>query len=1050
MPGRKASPERFLTTVVMTDIVGSTDHAAELGDSAWRELLQQHHALIRAELRRYGGREMDTAGDGFFVIFDAPAQAVGCVLAIADAVPALGLEIRAGVHVGEVQQMAGKVTGIAVVIASRIMAGASESGVLVSSTVRDLAAGSGLAFEDRGVRQLKGVPGEWRIYSVRRPEAKAIAGQPAVARERRAASVRRARARPIWQRRPRFAAAVAGALTVLLVATGLWLWKPWQPPALASVTENSVGMIDTERAEVIGESPVGERPSGIATGGGYTWVTNTGSDTVSQIDLETGTVLTRIAVGRSPVGIAVAEGSVWVANSDDRTITRINAELGRVVGEPIQVGNGPTAIAAAGSLLWVANSTDSTVVSVDAQTGEVGHRTGVGAGPIALAADATAVWVVSEDGASVTQLDPVTGVTLAAPIQLVVRPTGVALDADSAWVSAADGTVTRIDRAANRITSTIDLGGSLTAIAVSGEWIWVGSQDGHVYQIDPASQAAQPSPISTGSAVGALTEVEGQVWLAAQASPASHQGGTLRVIALESLALDPLEWSSPNIPGLEADGLVGYRRAGGAAGTILLPALASAVPRPTDGGLTYTFQLRSGLVYSTGVPVRATDFRRAIERSFQVAHPDSVFGPLFYSAIMGAEQCEPDGETPVARCDLSAGIEADDANGIVTFHLSAPDPDFLPKLALPFAFPVPDGVPMNEIVDGTFPGTGPYIVGQVTETELRLVRNPRFTIFDAAVRPDGFPDEIVFALAGNPDLGTAEVDALRIGMVERGEADLTSYRIGERTSPDLFAPIKDRYPGQWKVGSVWTTYVDMNTAVPPFDSVKARQAVNYAIDRAQMADLTGGLPDAAITCQLLPPGWPGYQPFCPYTRSPDEGGRWSAPDLTTAQRLVDASGTRGAEVVVGPTFPGFDGQLDYLASVLTDLGYRVSIEHATDEAAIFDAWNSGRTQLSVVAWGPDILAPSTFLTLLTCGGDWSGVGNFCDAEFDAAYHHALELQTTDRAAAMAEWAALDRRAVDLALLAPLVNAGADFVSERVGNYQYSPAYEALFDQMWVQ
>jgi YVTN family beta-propeller protein len=1049
MPRERGTAERFLTTVVMTDIVGSTEHAAELGDSAWRALLQQHHALIRAELRRHGGREMDTAGDGFFVIFDAPATAVGCVLAIADEVRTLGLEIRAGVHVGEVQQMAGKVTGIAVVIASRIMATGGAGDVLVSATVRDLTAGSGLSFDDRGVRQLKGVPGEWRVYAVGRAEAEAVGpGLPAAARERRAATVRRAQARPIWQRRPRLTAGIAGALAVLLATSGLLLWKPWQPPALASVAENSVGVIDTGRAEIIGETQVGERPSGIAVGDGYVWVTNTGADAVSQINLQTGEVLSRIAVGRSPSGVAVAEGSVWVTNSGDRTITRINSEIGQVVGAPIQVGNGPTAIAAAGSVLWVANSTDSTVVSVDAQTGEVGHKTGVGAGPIALAADDSAVWVVSEDGAVVTQLDPVTGVTLAAPIQIGARPTAIALDDDSAWITAADGTVTRIDRAANRIRSTIDIGGSLTAIAMSGKWIWVGSQDGHIYQVDPTSQVVRPEPISIGSAISALTAVEGQVWLAAHASPDSHRGGTLRVIALESIpALDPLEWEL-TIPGLEADGLVGYRRAGGAAGTTLLPALATAVPRPTDGGLTYTFQLRPDLVYSTGVPVRATDFRRAIERSFQVA-PTSITG-LFYSKIMGAEPCMPDGDTPVARCDLSGGIEADDANGIVTFHLSAPDADFIAKLALPFAFPVPEGVPMHAIVDGTFPGTGPYIVGQVTETELRLVRNPRFTIFDAAVRPDGFPDEIVFAVAGNPDLSVQEVDALRIGMVERGEADLTSYRTQSRTSPELFAPIKTRYPGQWKVGSVQTIYVNMNTAVPPFDSVEARQGVNHAIDRAQMADLTGGLPDAAITCQLLPPGWPGYQPYCPYTRNPDEGGRWSAPDLTTAQRLVDASGTRGAEVVVGPAFPAFQGQLDYLASVLTDLGYRVTVDRTTDDAAIFDAWASGRTNISIVGWIPDILAPSTFLGLLTCGGDWSGVTNFCDAEFDAAYHHALELQTTDRAAAVAAWAALDHRAVDMAMLAPLVNPGADFVSERVGNYQYSPAYEALFDQMWVQ
>ena len=1049
MPRERGIPERFLTTVVMTDIVGSTEHAAELGDSAWRELLQQHHALIRTELRRHGGREMDTAGDGFFVIFDAPAQAVRCVLAMADEVRALGLEIRAGAHVGEVQQMAGKVTGIAVVIASRIMAGGGAGDVLVSSTVRDLVAGSGLAFEDRGVRQLKGVPDEWRVYSVRGSEAQAVtAGQPVPARERRAAAVRRAQARPIWQRRPRLAAAVAGTLAVMLVATGLLVWKPWQPAALASVSENSVGVIDPDRQEVIGEIGVGTRPGGIAVSEGYAWVTNTGSDTVSQIDLETGAMLSRISVGRSPVGIAVAEGSVWVANSGDQTITRINAEIGQVVGEPTQVGNGPTAIAAVGSVLWVANSTDSTVVSVDAQTGEIGHRTGVGAGPIALAADETAVWVVSEDGAAVTQLDPVTGVTLAAPIQLAVRPTGVALDADSAWVTAVDGTVTQIDRAANRIRSTIDVGGSLTAIAISGERVWVGSREGHVYQLNPASQPA-PEAISVGTAVGALAEVEGQVWLAAQASPASHRGGTLRVLVVDELPpLEPLAFEGFTIPGLVSDGLVGYRRAGGAPGTTLLPALASAVPQPTNGGLTYTFRLRADLMYSTGEPVRAADFRRAIERSFQVTPVDAI-GSIFYSGIDGAGACASDGETPVARCDLSSGIEVDDANGIVTFHLSVPDPDFVAKLAQPFAFPVPEGVPMDAVINDTFPGTGPYVVAEVTETELRLARNPHFTVFDAAVRPDGFPDEIVFSIVGTPDLSVEDVDELRIGTVERGEADLTSYNIGSRTSPELFAPIKTRYPGQWKVGSVQTIFVTMNPSVPPFDSVDARRAVNFAINRAQMADLSGGPPDAAITCQLLPPGWPGYQPYCPYTLNPDEGGRWSAPDLATAQQLVEASGTRGMEVLVGPTFPQLQGPLDNLASVLTGLGYVVSVDHETTDAGIFESWASGRTQATVIGWIPDIVAPSTFLGILTCD-DPSTIILFCDEEFDAAYRHALELQTTDRAAAVAEWAALDRRGVDLAVLAALVNPGADFVSERVGNYQHSPAYEALFDQMWVQ
>jgi peptide/nickel transport system substrate-binding protein len=243
----------------------------------------------------------------------------------------------------------------------------------------------------------------------------------------------------------------------------------------------------------------------------------------------------------------------------------------------------------------------------------------------------------------------------------------------------------------------------------------------------------------------------------------------------------------------------------------------------------------------------------------------------------------------------------------------------------------------------------------------------------------------------------------------------------------------------------------MNASTPPFDNVDARQAVNLAIDRARMAELTGGLPDARTTCQMLPPGWPGYQPYCPYTADPDDGGRWSAPDLTSAQALVDASGTRGANVVVGPTVPIFGGQLEYLAEVLRDLGYAVSIDPRTEPAEVRAAWATGQTQISVLGWIADYPAsPANFLALFTCGGDPAGIINHCDESFDAAYHHALELQLTDRAAAVAEWTALDHRAVDLALLAPLVNPGADFISERVGNYQYSPAYEALLDQMWVQ
>jgi pimeloyl-ACP methyl ester carboxylesterase/class 3 adenylate cyclase len=160
--------ERVLATVLFTDIVDSTATAARLGDRGWRDLIQRHHAVIRRQLARFRGRELDTAGDGFFASFDGPARAIHCARAITDAVKELGLQVRAGLHTGECEVVEGKVGGIAVHIGARVAAQAEPGEVLVSSTVKDLVAGSGIQFRERGVAHLKGVPGEWRLYGVER------------------------------------------------------------------------------------------------------------------------------------------------------------------------------------------------------------------------------------------------------------------------------------------------------------------------------------------------------------------------------------------------------------------------------------------------------------------------------------------------------------------------------------------------------------------------------------------------------------------------------------------------------------------------------------------------------------------------------------------------------------------------------------------------------------------------------------------------------------------------------------------------------------------
>jgi class 3 adenylate cyclase len=167
--GQVASPEPVLATVLFTDIVSSTDRAAELGDRAWRELLERHHAIMRRRLAEFRGDELDTAGDGFLAAFDGPGRAIQCALAFMSDVPALGLEVRAGVHTGECERLDGKLAGIAVAVGARIASMAKPGEILVSGTVQDLVAGSPFVFEDRGAHELKGVPGSWRLAAVLDP-----------------------------------------------------------------------------------------------------------------------------------------------------------------------------------------------------------------------------------------------------------------------------------------------------------------------------------------------------------------------------------------------------------------------------------------------------------------------------------------------------------------------------------------------------------------------------------------------------------------------------------------------------------------------------------------------------------------------------------------------------------------------------------------------------------------------------------------------------------------------------------------------------------------
>jgi peptide/nickel transport system substrate-binding protein len=487
------------------------------------------------------------------------------------------------------------------------------------------------------------------------------------------------------------------------------------------------------------------------------------------------------------------------------------------------------------------------------------------------------------------------------------------------------------------------------------------------------------------------------------------------------------------------DGLVALAQASGAAQ--LVPDLATAVPVPTDGGRTYVFRLRPGIRYSTGVPVRASDLRRGLERLYSLNSQQA----LYYSALQGAAECT---QRPAA-CNLSQGVVTDDRTGTVILRLAHPDPDLLFNLALPPAWPVPPGTPRTHLAARPVPSTGPYQVGQfIPGRRLLLVRNQRFREWSRAGQPDGYPDRIDIRMDDNP--------GHRVQAVQRGDADL-ALEIG---AVDL-APLRVRFASQLRLDTQpETSFLSFNVQRPPFSNVLARRAVNLAIDRSAVARGLGGPGLSTPTCQVLPPNFPGYQAYCPWTRTPRDG-RWHGPDLSRARALVRASGTAGATVDYisrGNDFVAA-AATDALVSALREIGYRPRVISGDAQFNRRLADPHGQWNIADGDSTPNYPSPSEFLEyFLSCANyhpddpaRTTNGGGFCNATFDRLVRQAETLQLTDPAAAQSIWASADRLAVDQAAWVPLANTGdAELVSRRAGHFTLDADGLTQIDQLWVR
>lgn len=525
----------------------------------------------------------------------------------------------------------------------------------------------------------------------------------------------------------------------------------------------------------------------------------------------------------------------------------------------------------------------------------------------------------------------------------------------------------------------------------------------------------------------------------------AHRGGTLKMIWQSAgTSIDTAVDYDPNwfVLRMTADGLMAWKQTGGSAGNTLVPDLATTAPAPTDGGKTYTFTIRSGIKYSTGATVKTSDFAYSMTREFKIPGP----GVGLYSGIIGAPGCI----SKPASCDLSKGVIANDAAGTVTFHLTAPDSDFLQKLALPFAYVVPSGTPNVDTGTTPLPATGPYMIKSYAPNKsMDLVRNPAFKQWSADAQPDGFPDAITMTI------GIADEDA--VTQVENGQADW----VYDPPPADRLNELATKYANQIHINPTPISYfMAMNTRVAPFDNLKVRQALNFATDRKAIIQLFGGPRLAAASCQILPANFPGYQPNCPYTANP--GTTWSAPDLAKAQQLIDESGTKGQKVVVVGTSDDTTKNIDlYFVSLLKQLGYDASLKTlsaSVEYSYVEDSRN--KAQISYTYWSPDYTSPSNFLNVVVgCNGYHQGsaaspnLSEYCDPSVQTKVDQALATQQTDVSAANTQWAAIDKSITDAAPQVSLFNSNRlDFVSSRLGNYQYSPAVTAnfLIDQAWVK
>ena len=528
---------------------------------------------------------------------------------------------------------------------------------------------------------------------------------------------------------------------------------------------------------------------------------------------------------------------------------------------------------------------------------------------------------------------------------------------------------------------------------------------------------------------------------------AAHKGGTFTILANSAFGVaDPAqnytleEWQ---LLIDTHDGLVGFSKVGGLPGTKIVPDLATAIPTPTNGGKTYVFHIRKGIKFSNGQVLKPSDFVTTFDRQFTVPGPTS-----FYSSIVGANKCSTKG------CDLSkaGGVVANDSAYTLTINLTAPDPEIMDQLSLPFAYAVPANTSTKLTGNNVPPGTGPYMWKSYNpNTEAVLVRNPYFKVWSKVAQPDGNPNEIVEKYG-------LQVSA-EVTQVENGQAQ--EVFDGDSIPSDQLTTLNSpQYAGQVHVNTLTADYyMALNTSKPPFNNLMARQAINYAADRSAYVKIYGGPSLAVPACQILPPNFPSYKPFCPYTTGSQTV--WSAPNVAKAKQLVKQSGTAGDKVVVNSTNDQVGTALaEQMVSDLKSIGYKASTQLLTASNQypfIQNSANNKKWDVAYSAWFQDYPAASDFLNvLLGCGtihknSDASpNIAEFCNKPINNLITKAEADGSTNPTEAASLWTQVDHMDTQQAPWVDMYNPKQiDFLAKNVHGYQWNPQWYILIDQLWL-